>query len=384
MLSWFEIEKVQKAKVMVVGCGALGNEVLKNLALFGIGNITLVDYDTIEYSNLTRSILFRESDADKGFYKAEVAAKRIKEINPSIHVNYICGKLSTDVGLGIYKEMDVVIACLDSRLARLQLNRICMRAGVPWIDGGIDNLEGNVKVFIPGENCYECELSEKTKDFLFHRMSCAGIAKRNQQGGRIATTPVIASIIGAVQVQEAMKLIHKEGLERGEFTSLCKKWFHYEGMHLSTKIYNTSIYDEECSSHEHWDTIVKMPSLGADTSLKDFFEKVEKRFKVKDVTINLRNDKFVDKIVTRSDNQRFLPMLPESKIPNYIEENFELFRRLPSDLYQHTYEDIDKEFPYLDLTLQQIGIAYYDILQITTEKGYHYVALSKDKKRVMQ
>jgi adenylyltransferase/sulfurtransferase len=380
LLSWFQIEKVKNAKVMVVGAGALGNEVLKNLALFGIGNIFIVDYDTIEYSNLTRSILFRESDADKGLFKAQVAAKRIKEINPGIQVDFLCGNLSTDVGLGIYKQMDVVIACLDSRLARLQLNRICMRAGVPWIDGGIENLEGNVKVFIPGENCYECELSDKTKDFLFHKMSCAGIAKRNQQVGRIATTPVIASVIGAVQVQEAMKLIHKEELEKGVFTSLCKKWFHYEGMHLNTKIYQTDVYDEECPSHEHWDNIVEMPKLSANTSIKDFFKAIEKQFKVKEVTINLRNDKFVDKIVTRSDNQRFLPMLPESKIPQYIDETFELFRRLPSDLYQNTYEDIDNEFPYPDLTLHQIGIPYLDILQITTEKGYHYVLLAKDKK----
>ena len=86
LLSWFKQENVKKAKVMVVGAGALGNEVLKNLALFGVGNIVIVDFDTIEYSNLTRSILFRESDADKGLYKAEVAAKRIKEINKNINV----------------------------------------------------------------------------------------------------------------------------------------------------------------------------------------------------------------------------------------------------------------------------------------------------------
>ena len=153
LLSWFKQENVKKAKVMVVGAGALGNEVLKNLALFGVGNILIVDYDTIEYSNLTRSILFRESDADKGLYKAEVAANRIREINKNINVQYIIGNLNSDVGLGVYKQMDVVIGCLDSRLARLQLNRQCMRAGVPWVDGGIEDLNGVVKVFKRGVNC---------------------------------------------------------------------------------------------------------------------------------------------------------------------------------------------------------------------------------------
>lgn len=58
-LSWYKAEVVKNAKVMVVGAGALGNEVLKNLALFGVGNIFIVDFDTIEYSNLTRSVLYR-------------------------------------------------------------------------------------------------------------------------------------------------------------------------------------------------------------------------------------------------------------------------------------------------------------------------------------
>ena len=64
LLSWYKMEVVKNAKVMVVGAGALGNEVLKNLALFGVGNIYIVDFDTIEYTNLTRSVLFREADAD--------------------------------------------------------------------------------------------------------------------------------------------------------------------------------------------------------------------------------------------------------------------------------------------------------------------------------
>ena len=95
LLSWYRMDTVKNAKVMVVGAGALGNEVLKNLALFGVGNIYIVDFDTIEYSNLTRSVLFREDDADKGYFKAEVAARKVREINPNINVQYICGKLNT-------------------------------------------------------------------------------------------------------------------------------------------------------------------------------------------------------------------------------------------------------------------------------------------------
>ena len=381
LLSWFRQENVKKAKVMVVGAGALGNEVLKNLALFGVGNIFIVDFDTIEYSNLTRSILFRESDADKGLYKAEVAARRIREINRNINVQYIVGNLSSDVGLGVYKQMDVVIGCLDSRLARLQLNRQCMRAGVPWVDGGIEDLNGVVKVFKRGVNCYECGLSDTAKHNLFQKMSCAGVAKRNEDAGRIPTTPVIASIIGAIQTQEAMKLLHPEELYKGNLASLCGQWFHYEGMHNNVRVYKSSAYNSDCPSHEYWKPVFKIPQLSADITVEACIALLKDLLNVESVEINLRNDRFVDKIVTRNDNQCFRPMLPESKIPDYIDSDPLLYRRLKMDLNQNTYENIDEEFPYPHLTLREIGIPYSDILQITTESGYFYVELTKDENR---
>ena len=76
LLSWFKKDKVKNARVLVAGAGALGNEVVKNLALFGVGHIYIVDFDRIELSNLTRSVLFREDDAYNHDYKAVVAAKR--------------------------------------------------------------------------------------------------------------------------------------------------------------------------------------------------------------------------------------------------------------------------------------------------------------------
>ena len=155
LLSWFKKERVKNARVLVAGAGALGNEVVKNLALFGVGHIYVVDFDRIEISNLTRSVLFREDDAFSHAYKAEVVAKRAMEINPQIRVTPIVGNLFSEVGFGIYRSVDVVIGWLDSRLARYLLNRLCMRAGKTWIDGSIENLTGVVKVFTPGVNCYE-------------------------------------------------------------------------------------------------------------------------------------------------------------------------------------------------------------------------------------
>ena len=78
--------RVRAARVLVVGAGALGNEVLKNLALLNVQQLIIMDFDRVEASNLTRSILFRQADADAGRYKAEVAAERLLEINPDLKI----------------------------------------------------------------------------------------------------------------------------------------------------------------------------------------------------------------------------------------------------------------------------------------------------------
>ena len=74
-------------------------------------------------------------------------------------------------------------------------------------------------------------------------------------------------------------------------------------------------------------------------------------------------------------------MLPESKIPDYIDSNPDLYCRLRMDLNQNTFENIDDEFPYQDLSLKEIGIPYFDIIQVTTDSGYYYIELSKDEKK---
>src|SRR5258708_18021581 len=114
-ISWWERDTVANAAVMVIGAGALGNEVLKNLALMGIGKLFIVDFDNIEAANLSRSILFREED--NGLPKAETAARRINQLNPDIKVQYFQGNVTTDLGLGVFRRMDGIVGCLDNREA---------------------------------------------------------------------------------------------------------------------------------------------------------------------------------------------------------------------------------------------------------------------------
>jgi len=207
LITWWDQEKVSKAKVMVVGAGALGNEILKNLTLVGIGHILIIDFDVVEAANLTRSVLFRAEDIGK--LKAEVAARRLKEINPDVKVACVCGDITTDVGLGVFRSLDVVLVGVDNFGARIFVNRACFKVGTPWINGGIQELVGEFHVYIPGDGaCYECNLPQEAYKEIKRRLSCLLPIEEVEQG-RVPTTPTIASIIGGLQVQEALKLIHK-------------------------------------------------------------------------------------------------------------------------------------------------------------------------------
>jgi len=375
-LTWFETHKVKDAKVMVVGAGALGNEVLKNLALFGVGTIVIVDFDTIEFSNLTRSILFRPQDADKGYFKADVAARRIKEINPTVRTLPVCADLN-NTGLGLYRRMNVVVGCLDSLEARVALNRLCFRAGKTWVDGAIGDMEGQTSVYQHAISCYECNLTKGEKKDLSKRISCPDIVKMNEKVGRVATTPISASIIAAVQTQEAMKVIHIDDEVR--FRTLAGKIFAYDGRLLSVDIFDFSEYHSDCTAHECWNPVIEAPTLSADATVSQALTIIKQAVGADKVEINMRNDRFVDRIVSRTTNQRFSPMLPASKIPDYIRSSDELNQlQTVEGFFQHAIENIDETFPYPRYTLRQIGIPYFDVVQVSTPKGLFYVELSQD------
>lgn len=382
LLSWFKKDRVNNARVLVAGAGALGNEVIKDLSLFGVGHIFVVDFDRIEVSNLTRSVLFRETDAFEHKYKAEVAAQRAMEINPQIKVTPIVGNLFSEVGLALYKSVDVIIGCLDSRLARYQLNRMAMRAGKTWIDGSIENLTGVVKVYTPGVSCYECGLSREEFNIIMLRTGCADVVRSQTSQGRVATTPISASIVGAVQAQEAMKIIHQDCYAGNNlpFTTLQGKMWRYEGLTNTTNSYRFASWKKSCPSHEQWSDITPLQDMTADMTIAKAFSVLKEKLGVRALEINLMNNKFIEAIVSDRPEKEFDVMIPESKLDNLISENPEL-RKLSYKTIFHKkfYENIDVEFPFKELTLRQIGIPYYDVIKVSTEKGEFYVELTGDK-----
>ena len=263
-ISWWKQEVVANATVMVVGAGALGNEVLKNLALMGIGNLLIVDFDTIEDSNLSRSVLFRESD--RGRYKAEVAAEGVKRLNPDVNVKAWNGDINFEMGMGVFRHVDVIVGCLDNREARLSLNRFSWAIDQPWVDGAIQELMGIVRVFWPGQGaCYECTLSDEDYQMISLRYSCPLLARENILQGKVPTTPTSASIVAAFQTQEALKLIHGMEVQPGKALMI-------NG--LTNDIYTTEYpIKDGCLSHSRLKPIVELSKNSAQsTTLAELLE----------------------------------------------------------------------------------------------------------------
>ena len=383
MDSCFSQSRIQAARVMVVGCGALGNEVLKNLVLMGVEHIVAVDFDVVEMGNLSRSVLFTEADAEARRLKVDVVAERLMAMNPAMEVWTVNGDIAYDVGLGLVRQMDVVIGCVDSRWARYCINRLCMRAGIPWVDGGINGLEGTARVFMPGKNCYACNLGPEGLKDLARRMPCSGIIRRQEQAGSAPTTSIVASIIGAIEVQEALKLIQ---VDFG--TSLCGRMFYYDGEHATVRIADYQAYDDDCPEHEEWapvrPTEVRVTQTVSEALQQWAYEfgvlgKAKRQSRAESVTLCLSNDCFVDYVSRRDNDERVSVMLPGRAVEAFVEQTCAL-RGLPlSALYQHEYHHIGSDFLYKHLTLAQLGIPQKDIVRVKVDGQDYYLKLKSEK-----
>lgn len=243
----------------------MGNEVLKNLALIGVGNILIVDFDGIEISNLSRSVLFREEEV--GRPKASTAARALQEMNPEICVEALDGDVETDLGLGKIREYDLVLGCLDSFYARWVLNRACQRAGRPWINAGINAAVGEVSLHVPGRGaCYECGMTQQMWQQIHERRSCMHLP-RSFPARAVPSTAVIASLTAALQVNEALGWIHgREGLSPGEM------------LLLSLSPYGLSSFavpeNRDCLAHETYSPSVFIDAIPAEITGAQLLRKV--------------------------------------------------------------------------------------------------------------
>jgi molybdopterin/thiamine biosynthesis adenylyltransferase len=198
-IEWLDMDRIRGSKCLVVGAGALGNEVVKCMLLAGFGDITLVDMDEVAVSNLSRCVFFRDGDA--GRKKAEVVAERAAELYPGSKITPVASRVQELEDW----DFDIVMGCLDNISARLHVNSHARYHKVPYVDGATDGFRGKVQVVLESGPCLECGMNGSHMKLIDERFSCTG-------GGmifipKIAAEITTTSVIAAVQVREAMKLL---------------------------------------------------------------------------------------------------------------------------------------------------------------------------------
>jgi molybdopterin/thiamine biosynthesis adenylyltransferase len=281
LIPWWDQSKIAECRVLVIGAGALGNEILKNLALLGFRQVVVVDVDRIEESNLSRTILYRAEDI--GSPKANAAARAYRAIAADATVKPIEADVVHGCGLGLFAWSDIILAGLDNREARLWINRAAWKVNRPWIDGAIEGINGIARAFLPGQApCYECTLGEVDWAILERRMSCNLLAHRKDSEGKIPTTPTISSIIAGIQVQEAVKLLH--GLP-----TLAGKAFMFEGLNHSSYTFDYTA-NLDCMSHYTLAVIVRLPEASGDMKLRDLWLRAKSDLQAEDVVIEFSRD----------------------------------------------------------------------------------------------
>ena len=185
--------KLKNSKVCVVGTGGLGHPIISRLATMGVGNLRIVDRDVIELSNLHRQMMFDEDDI--GQVKVEVAAKKLHKLNPDCNIESLAISINDYTALEVVEGCDVVIDALDSVNARYALNKACVEFDIPFVTGAAVGTSGQVFTILPKKSaCYFCmfpELDENTMPTC----SIEGVH------------PPILSIVGAIEVAEAVKII---------------------------------------------------------------------------------------------------------------------------------------------------------------------------------
>ncbi|MGH7470648.1 MAG: molybdopterin-synthase adenylyltransferase MoeB [Longimicrobiales bacterium] len=186
--------KLKAARVLIVGAGGLGSPVGLYLAAAGVGHITVIDYDTVDVSNLQRQVLFRTDHV--GQSKAEVAVRELRRLNPEITVEPVTAALTSANALDIMASYDVVVDGTDNFPTRYLVNDACALLGKPYVYGSILRFDGQVAVFHAQRGpCYRC---------LFREPPPPGLVPNCAEAGVLGALP---GIIGSIQALETIKTI---------------------------------------------------------------------------------------------------------------------------------------------------------------------------------
>ena len=376
-IQWWSQKRLKNARVLVVGAGAIGNETLKNLALLGIGNILVCDMDTISVSNLSRTVLFRKEDAGKK--KAETAAFRTKEmaLEETCCVDFFEGDIVWELGTGVYRYFDVILGCLDNVETRFALNRNCRLVSKPWIDAGISELAGSIKVFDGGVGpCFQCYASDEDLRALRKRYACDDFKRRMFHEHKMPTVQISSAIVSALQVQEAIKVIL--GKE-----ALMGKKLYFQGTIGEFELINMQ-EDPNCYGHAAFDNIIETP-LTNKATVREFLEYVSQPELSGAGAWLMFDRQFLHS--TTCEHCGSISVFNKPAFRLYFDEVKCLTCKNAVAGEHLEYLDrlsLESGDEFLDMTLDEIGIPPLHIVSICDRnKDYKYYELSGDVSRVM-
>jgi sulfur-carrier protein adenylyltransferase/sulfurtransferase len=191
--------RIRNSSVLCIGAGGLGSPIAMYLAAAGIGRLGIVDFDTVDHSNLQRQIL--HSDADVGVSKAESAKASINALNPNVEVDLHKVRISSENALDLIRPYDIVVDGTDNFPTRYLTNDACVLLKKPNVYGSIFRFEGQASVFAPhlGGPCYRC---------LYPEPPPPGMVPSCAEGGVLGVLP---GIIGCIQATEILKLALGKG-----------------------------------------------------------------------------------------------------------------------------------------------------------------------------
>jgi molybdopterin/thiamine biosynthesis adenylyltransferase len=214
MIEWFDQDVVSKSRCIVVGAGAVGNEVVKNLALLGIGRIDVFDFDLIEEHNLTRSVLFRPRDVGRA--KAVVVAERAGDLGgETVTVTAHVADFWDALHMQQIQEADRVYCCVDSVEARIGINTLCALLRVDLVNVGIDSRFVAVETFPFSRAldvaCYECSLPPSVYGRIERRYACGWLRRIGLVERKVPTTIVTSSLAGSMAVSLSIMRASEDG-----------------------------------------------------------------------------------------------------------------------------------------------------------------------------
>jgi molybdopterin/thiamine biosynthesis adenylyltransferase len=244
-IGWLDLESVSNARVMMVGAGALGNEVGKNLALSGFRRLTIVDMDHVVGSNLNRCLFFTREDARMGAKKAEVVAQGISKLSTVAEPIALNTRIE-DVPDSVLREQSLILGCLDNIQARLHVNSHAYSLGKVYVDGGMEGFIGRVTVVKPPNGaCIQCGMNRSHAKVAEMRFSCTGkdvVFHEPRLAAEITTT----SVISAIMVREALKIVS------GRPEMSLSNSFYYDGQRNVSEEIEIPL-DPSCPAHSSVD-----------------------------------------------------------------------------------------------------------------------------------